>query len=50
MWPDDQKHIGGDFDDFLRDDHLLRDTEASPYRMGRSRPTLDRLLDSTNRQ
>lgn len=23
-----KKHIGGDFDDFLRDEHLLDDAEA----------------------
>ena len=68
----DKKHIGGDFDDFLRDEQMLDDAEAvaakrviafqisqemerchitktdMAYRMGTSRPALDRLLDPTN--
>jgi hypothetical protein len=31
-----KKHTGGDFYDFLRDEHLLDDTEALAHRTGTS--------------
>lgn len=43
-----KKPIGGDFEDFLRDEHLLDDAEVLAHRIGMSRPALDRLLDPTN--